>query len=50
MEEKTYKLVKRTGGFSIVLGVLSIIAGVTIGVLTIVTGAKLLKGKSKILF
>lgn len=50
MEEKTYKLVKRTGGFSIALGIISIVAGVTIGVLSIVTGAKLLKGKSRILF
>ncbi|MBQ1193918.1 MAG: hypothetical protein IIX45_07370 [Lachnospiraceae bacterium] len=50
MEERTYKLVNRTGGFSIALGVISIVAGVTIGVLTIITGAKLLKGKSKILF
>ncbi|MDE6208679.1 MAG: hypothetical protein K2M73_03275 [Lachnospiraceae bacterium] len=50
MEEKTYKLVKRTGGFSIALGIISIVAGVTVGVLSIITGAKLLKGKSRILF
>ncbi|MDE6698145.1 MAG: hypothetical protein K2J91_01525 [Lachnospiraceae bacterium] len=50
MEEKTYKLVKRTGGFSIALGIISIVVGVTVGVLSIITGAKLLKGKSRILF
>lgn len=50
MEERTYKLVKKTGGFSIVLGIVSIVTGVTVGVLSIITGAKLLKGKSKILF
>ena len=50
MEEKTYKLVSRTGGAAIALGVITIITGVVLGVLTIVTGAKLLKGKSDILF
>lgn len=50
MEERTYKLVKRSGGAAITLGILSIIAGVTIGVLAIVTGGKLLKGKSNILY
>lgn len=50
MEEKIEKLVKRTGGFAITLGILSIVAGVTIGVLTIVNGGKLLKGKSNILY
>ena len=50
MEEKTYKLVGRSGGAAIALGVLTIVAGVVLGILTIVTGAKLLKGKSDILF
>ncbi|NLL92846.1 MAG: hypothetical protein GX225_01680 [Clostridiales bacterium] len=50
MEEKIEKLVKRTGGIAITLGILSIVAGVTIGVLTIVNGGKLLKGKSNILY
>ena len=50
MEEKTYKLVGRSGGAAITIGIISIVAGVVLGVLTIVTGAKLLRGKSDILF
>lgn len=50
MNEKTYKLMRRTGGVSIALGILSIVAGVAIGVFTILTGASLLKGKSEISF
>ncbi len=50
MEEKTYNLVKRSGGAAITLGVISIITGVTVGIIAIITGAKLLKGKSDILY
>ena len=50
MEEKTYKLVGRSGGAAITLGIVSIVTGVVVGILAIVTGAKLLKGKSDILF
>lgn len=50
MEEKTYKLVKRSGGAAITLGIVTMTVGVVIGILSIVTGAKLLKGKSNILF
>ena len=50
MEEKTYKLVGRSGGAAITLGIVSIVTGVVVGILAIVTGAKLLRGKSDILF
>jgi len=50
MSEKTYKVMKHTGGTSIALGVVTIVLGVAIGVLTIVCGAKLLKAKSDITF
>ena len=50
MNEKTYKIMRNTGGASIALGVVSIVIGVTIGVLAILNGASLLKGKSDLTF
>lgn len=50
MEERTYKVMRGTGATNIVLGVISITVGVACGVLMIISGAKLLAGKSKILF
>ena len=50
MNEKVYKIMKRAGAFGIVLGVISICAGVSIGVLSIIIGARLLKSKSEITF
>lgn len=48
--EKIYKSMKNAGASSIALGVIMIVLGLTIGVLTIVNGAKLLKNKSGITF
>lgn len=50
MEEKIYKLCKGAGASAITLGILTIVAGLTIGILGIISGGKLLNGKSKILF
>lgn len=50
MSEKTYKIMRRTGGISIALGIVSIVIGVAVGVLTILNGAKLLKEKSELTF
>ena len=50
MEEKTYKAMGKTGAMNIALGVIVAAVGVTCGVLLMVSGAKLLKVKSKILF
>ena len=50
MEEKVYKTMKSTGAVNIVLGVVSLTVGIAAGVLLIISGAKLLAGKSKILF
>ena len=47
MEERIYKAMGRAGTLSIVLGVISIVVGTTIGVML---GGRLLAGKSKILF
>lgn len=50
MEEKVYKVMKGAGATNIVLGVVSLTVGIVAGVLMIVTGARLIAGKSKILF
>lgn len=50
MEEKTYKVMSLSAALNIALGVISIAVGVAGGVLLIVSGARLLAAKSKILF
>ncbi len=50
MNEKTYKVMRSTGGVSIALGIVSIVIGLTVGVLTILNGAKLLRRKSDLTF
>ena len=50
MEEKIYKTMNGAGAWNIVLGIVAIVVGVSTGVLLIISGAKLLSGKSKILF
>jgi len=48
--EKIYKTMKSVGAWNIVLGIVLIVAGVTIGVLQVVGGAKLLRDKKEITF
>jgi hypothetical protein len=50
MEEKTYKTMGGAGAMNIAIGVVTLVAGVTGGILLIIAGAKLLAGRSKILF
>lgn len=50
MEEKVYKTMGRSGALSIVIGVVSIVTGLAGGVLLIISGARLLSGRTKILF
>lgn len=50
MEEKIYKTMKGSGALSIVVGVVVLAVGAVSGVLLIISGAKLLARKSKILF
>lgn len=50
MNEKAYKIMRSTGGTSVALGIVLIVIGVSIGVMTIVNGARLLSGKSNIMF
>lgn len=48
--EKTYKLMKNIGGASIAIGIIMILVGVTTGVISIVSGSKLLAEKNNIEF
>lgn len=48
--EKIYKSMKRVGAGNIVIGVLVMVVGISVGVVSIITGAKLLKAKSDITF
>lgn len=50
MNEKLYKQIKLSGAFDLVAGIISIAVGVSLGVLLIVSGARLLSSKSKTLF
>lgn len=50
IHEKIYGIMKNVGVGNLVFGIISIVAGVTIGVISIVNGARLLKSKSNILF
>lgn len=48
--EKTYKLMGRVGGGTLALGIIVLVTGVVTGILMIVNGARLLKGKSELMF
>lgn len=50
MEEKVYKTMSGAGAMNIVLGVIALAVGAATGVLLIISGAKLIAGKSRILF
>lgn len=48
--EKIYKTMRNCGACSIVIGVIVLVTGVTVGILAIVSGGVLLKRKSEITF
>lgn len=50
MEEKAYKTMGKTGAFNLVLGICTLVAGITAGVMLIVHGAKLLGSRRKLMF
>ena len=50
MEERTYKTMGGSGALNIALGVVVLVVGVASGVLLMISGAKLLADRSKILF
>ena len=49
MNEKIYKTLSRTGACSVAVGIVTLVTGVTTGILMIISGARLLKRKSDIL-
>lgn len=49
-QEKTYKAMKATGAMNLALGIITIVTGITTGVLLIAGGARLLVRKNKIMF
>jgi hypothetical protein len=50
MDEKLYKKVKSVGVSSLVFGIITIAAGIGIGIVMLVNGARLLAHKSDTLF
>lgn len=50
MEQKVYKIMKGAGAANIAVGVITLVVGLVSGILLIVTGGRLIAGKSKILF
>lgn len=50
MSEKIYNAMNAAGVGNLVMGILLIVAGIAGGIVMIVSGAKLLKKKSEILF
>ena len=50
MEERTYKIMGGSGALNIAVGVVALVVGTASGVLLIISGAKLLAGRNKILF
>jgi len=50
MEEKVYKLMGKSGAWNIALGVVVITIGLASGILLLISGAKLLANKNKIIF
>lgn len=50
MEQRLYKVMKGTGATNIAVGILVLVVGMVSGILLIIAGAKLIAGKSKILF
>ncbi len=50
VEEKIYRSMSRIGSGGIALGIITLVCGVTVGILSIVFGSKLLKERSRIMF
>lgn len=48
--EKVYKTMKSVGAGCIVLGIITLVVGLSVGIISIVSGARLLKNKSEVTF
>ena len=49
MDEHTYKVLGGTGALNIAFGIISIIARIAVGVLLIISGAKLLGSRKRVI-
>ena len=49
MNEKIFKMLGHVGTCDITIGIVMIVTGVTIGILSIINGARALKGKRQIM-
>ena len=50
MEERTYKIMGGAGALNLAFGVVIMVVGIAGGVLLVISGAKPLAGRNKILF
>lgn len=50
MDEKVYKTMGSSGAASLAVGICVLVGGIVAGILLIVSGARLLKNRSKIVF
>lgn len=48
--EKVYKTMRNAGACNIAMGIIICVTGLTVGIMTIISGAVLLKRKSEIIF
>jgi len=48
--EKTYKTMSGAGAADLALGIVVLVTGIVAGILLIINGARLLKGKSDLMF
>jgi hypothetical protein len=49
-EEKIYKVVRTTGAWDLAIGIVTIVFGLAAGIVLVISGAKLLLSRSKIMF
>ncbi len=50
MNEKAYKIMAFTGTANIAVGIVALVVGITTGIISIICGAQLIKGKRGLTF
>ena len=50
MNERAYKTMQITGAASVALGIVTLVVGTAVGIIAIISGAKLLKDKKGLIF
>lgn len=50
MNEKAYKTMGLTGAASIAIGIVTLVVGITVGAIAVVSGAKLIKDRQGLTF